>query len=97
MSRKQKAGSIDKKGRPVSMLSQFERRELIEALLGVWEAHPRWGIGQLVHKVAMIHAGCRTDIERVTDAQFSVGLSAMVPDDWEVEEQSAHPAAPVRL
>lgn len=88
---------LDKKGRPISMLSQYERRELMGELLGIWEAHPRWNFGQLVDKVSRIHAGTSVTLAKVTDEEMKVGLKALVPDDWEVEEYSAHPATPVML
>lgn len=88
---------LDKKGRPVSMLSQYERRELLGELLGVWEAHPRWGLGQLVSKVSLIGAGCKVDLAKQVDGEIVSGIRALVPDDWEVEEFDAHPASPVKL
>lgn len=88
---------LDKKGRPVSMLSQYERREFMGELLGIWEAHPRWNFGQLVDKVSRIHAGTSVTLAKVDDPEMLVGVRALVPADWEVEEFGAHPAPPVML
>lgn len=79
------------------MLSQYERREFVSELLGVWEAHPRWGFGQLVAKASLIAEGCKVDLSKQDDTSVLSGIRALVPDDWEVEEFDAHPATPVKL
>lgn len=90
--------SVDRKGRPVSVLDGEERKALLEQLLGIWHANPRWCLGQLVTKAASIPAGVRvTSLEHVADADIADGLTALSPLDWEIELFGAEPAVPVEI
>lgn len=88
--------SVDRKGRPVSGLTSRQRAEMLSGLLGVWEAHPSWGLGQLVAKCATAGAGCREAVDGVRDSVIADGIAAMRPDDWELE-LGDHPALPASL
>lgn len=85
---------LDRKGRPVSVMSNRERQAMLEQLLGIWNDHPRWGLGQLVSKVASVRSGVSGSVERISDADMQAGLDALVPLAWEVEEFGASPAWP---
>lgn len=84
----------DRKGRPISTLTRDERQTLLEQLLGIWHQHPRWGLGQLVHKAACIESGTRVSVEKASDATIIHGLVALTPERWEVEDHGESPAFP---
>lgn len=79
---------LDRRRRPISTLGRAGRQHVAEELLSVWNAHPHWGLGQLIAKAAKIGAGEGASIERLTDAQLQAGLDAMIPMEWEVEDRA---------
>lgn len=88
---------VDRRKRPISTLSPQERKFMLETLLGVWNDHPRWGLGQLVTKAASIVPGERVSIEKATDQSIMAGLEALIPAGWEVEHEGAADVVPVPL
>ena len=80
---------VDRKKRPISTLNPEERKAMVEQLLGVWNDHPRWGLGQLIAKAASIPHGTRVSVEKAPDSDILVGLEAMIPMAWAVEEMGA--------
>ena len=88
---------LDRKKRPVSTLSADGRKIMLEQLLGIWNDHPRWGLGQLVAKAASIPSGTRVSVEKASDADIQAGLDALIPMAWEVDELDARPVQPVEI
>lgn len=70
---------------------------MLERLLGVWNDHPKWGLGQLVAKAASIRSGVSVSVEKASDADISAGIDAMVPMPWEVDELGARPVEPASV
>lgn len=85
----------NKKRRPgQSTLTSTQRRDLLSEILGVWDANPKWTLGQLIERACTIPTGERAPLRDVTDADLQTGIAALSPLGWEVEEFSAKPATP---
>ena len=60
--------------------------ETLDAVREAWAHHQNWSLGRLLGSAASIQRGqLRVSPVGLTDEELTVGLKALIPEDWEIE------------